>query len=87
VRGDIERLFGSGIKPNHTPGPNYDYAFRVALARNDVAAAIAKRILKLDYSHFKDNIKSAKRHRWYCATWNDAYEAQLDYIGQLKTGG
>jgi len=48
----------------------------VAMRRNDVAAVIAKRVVSIGYSHFKDSIKSEKRHDWYFETWDAAYNAQ-----------
>lgn len=49
--------------------PNADYQFRADIKRRDVAVAVARQIMEIDYDNFKDsipesNLKNACSHVW-----------------------
>lgn len=46
-----------------------DYRFRVFMPRREVALAIGRRILKINYTNFKDSVKDTGRHSIYVDVW------------------
>jgi hypothetical protein len=65
-KGDIEAVFPD-VSATHTP--NRDYAFRVSIAREVVAIAIAAQVLEIDYGNFKDSVAEDDRHDAHLAIW------------------
>lgn len=66
-KGDIEKVFPAAeIKD----GTGTDYRFRARVSRSEIAAAVAKRIMEIDYGNFKDSVQEHDRHMAYMKTWN-----------------
>lgn len=74
--GDIEHVF-PGAKVEVTLGN--DYRCRARIKRADVAAALAQRVMDIDYSNFKGSVKDSKLHDAYMDVWSA--------IGKLQPGG
>ena len=74
--GDIERVF-PGAEVEVTLGN--DYRCRARIKRTDVAAAIAQRVMNIDYSNFKGSTKDRPLHDAYMGVWSA--------IGKLQPGG
>jgi len=73
VEGDLERLWPDA---DVLETPDADYRFRAALSRQEVAAGIAKSILEIDYSNYKDNITDRRRSHFYMRVWSVMAEMQ-----------
>jgi hypothetical protein len=80
IEGDIQRFFPAA-RPRITDSVNYDYRYRVLMQGNDVAAAIAKNVLRINYTSFKDSVQDKRRLPYYTAIWNTSYDMQLDLRG------
>src|SRR5471032_2181136 len=65
--GDIEAVF-----PNAkvTQSPGRDYLFRSGIKREEVAAALAEQVKKLDYPNFKSSVSDPRLHAAYSSTWS-----------------
>ena len=74
--GDIERVFPKA-EVEVTLGN--DYRCRARIKRADVAAAIAQRVMNIDYSNFKGSTKDKLLHDAYMGVWSA--------IGKLQPGG
>jgi len=55
---------------------NSDYRFRSTIQRQVVADAIAKRVMSIDYTNFKDSVKSRPLHDAYMAFWTILHRLQ-----------
>jgi hypothetical protein len=64
--GDIERVFPDA-DTSYTG--NADYAYRAWVNRNDVAKAMAKQVVNLDYTNFKDSIRDNDYHDACLEAW------------------
>jgi hypothetical protein len=64
--GDLERVF-PGCDVVRTP--RADYLYRTTLPRDQVAAAIARELLRVDYANFKDSVPDAMLHGAYSSFW------------------
>jgi hypothetical protein len=73
VEGDIEALWPDA-EVIHTP--DGDYAYRAALSRQEVAAAIAKEVLEISYSNYKDHITDKRRSPFYIQVWETMWRMQ-----------
>lgn len=73
VKGDIQRIWPNA-KVQRTP--HRDYAYRASILRQAVAAAIAERILGIDYGNFKNSVDEHERHRSYARVWGVMFELQ-----------
>lgn len=65
-KGDIERVFPEA-ETAYTGGA--DYAYRAWVNRNDVAKAMAKQVMNLDYTNFKNSIKDNAYHDACLEAW------------------
>lgn len=74
--GDIERVF-PGAEVEVTLGN--DYRCRARVKRADVAAAITRRVMNIDYGNFKGSTKDQPLHDAYMGVWSA--------IGKLQPGG
>ena len=73
LTGDIERVFPS---VQVIEGAGSDYRFRAALPESEVAEAINRRLLDIDYSNFKNSVREPKRHDTYFKVWDAMYQLQ-----------
>ena len=81
LTGDIERVFPSA---QVIEGAGTDYRFRAALPETEVAAAIARRLLDIDYGNFKNSVHEPKRHAAYFKVWDAMYRMQEAARGNHK---
>lgn len=66
--GDIERVFpASRGEVSHTD--QADYAYRAWINRKDVAEAMSRQVLNLEYSNFKDSIQDDRYHDACLESW------------------
>ena len=77
-KGDIQRVFGRGVKV--TRSPMNDYLYRAFVPREQVAEVVKRSILDIDYTNFKDSIPSAMReyHDAALDVWTTMYRYQKD---------
>jgi hypothetical protein len=73
VEGDLEKHWPFA-EVEETPAN--DYRYRARIWRRDVAAEIAKSILEIDYSNFKDSITDDRRSLPYLRVWSTMAEMQ-----------
>jgi hypothetical protein len=74
AKGDIEAVFPES-KPWKTPAR--DYAYRATLPKMQVAQAIGRRILGIDYGNFKNSVPENDRHTAYARCWSAMFSFQL----------
>lgn len=75
VEGDIERVFGEGVRVITTPAPA-DYRFRVTLERGEVVAAMERCVQAIDYPDFKSSVAEHDRHHAYFGAWSSMQRLQ-----------
>lgn len=71
--GDIER-FIPGVNIIENGGT--DYRFRALVDRKTVMEAVAKRLLELDYSNFKNTVTDHELHDAYIDIWSAMMRTQ-----------
>ena len=59
-KGDIQRVFGRGMKVSRAP--QNDYLYRATIARETVAEVIKRGLLDIDYGNFKNSIPAEMRN-------------------------
>jgi hypothetical protein len=77
VKGDLEELWPDAAVEET---PYADYGFRTRLGRKEVALAVAKQVMEIDYTNFKDNITDKRRKPFYLVVWHAMWEMQ-DALG------
>jgi hypothetical protein len=75
AKGDIERVF-PGAEVTETPFR--DYRFRATLPVGEVAEAMMKAVLAIDYGNFKDSVGENDRHTAYFKVWSAMNGFQYD---------
>lgn len=73
LAGDIERVFPQA---EVVEGAGSDYRFRAFVPRPQVADAISRRLLDIDYGNFKNSVREPKRHDAYFEVWHSMYGLQ-----------
>lgn len=73
--GDLERVF-PGCTVQRTP--TADYLYRTTLPRDQVAAAIARNLLRIDYDNFKDSVPDHRLHDAYSLFWTAMNRVQRE---------
>ena len=75
IEGDIERVFDNA---NIFQDLKADYKYRSYISRNDVANAISKELLNIDYDNFKNSVSKddTLRISAYMNVWNALYKIQ-----------
>lgn len=66
--GDLEAIFPEACK-QVLETPDSDYGFRISINRQEVAAAIAKRLLGIAYPNFKASVEDESRGDVYGRVW------------------
>ncbi|WP_193425111.1 hypothetical protein [Paraburkholderia kirstenboschensis] len=66
-QGDIEAVFPDA---KVTQSVGRDYLYRAGIAREEVAAALAEQIMRLDYPNFKSSVADPRLHAAYSSTWS-----------------
>jgi hypothetical protein len=79
--GDIERVFPDA-QTSYTE--NADYAYRAWMPRNDVAKAMAKQAMNINYTNFKDSIPDQDYHDACLAAWYSLRRYQEDFKPKKK---
>jgi len=82
VAGDLERLWPDA---DVLETPDADYRYRAALSRQEVAAAVAKAVLGIDYGNFKDSISDKRRKSFYMMVWHAMFEMQAALMVKRKS--
>lgn len=77
--GDIERVFPEA---EVIETPFADYRFRTTLPRNEIADAIALRIMDIDYPNFKNSVNEDDRHDAYMQVWTAMHKFQSARVGK-----
>ena len=73
LAGDIERVFPQA---KVIEGAGIDYRFRAVVPRQEVAEAMSRRLLDIDYGNFKASVHEPCRHDAYFKVWHTLYEMQ-----------
>ena len=73
LAGDIERVFPSA---QVAVGGGSDYRFRAVLPEKEVADAVSKRLLDINYGNFKASVREPKRHDAYFKVWDVMHQMQ-----------
>lgn len=73
-KGDIQRVFGKGVKV--TRYTKSDYLYRAVVSRKAVATALAKEVERVDYPNFKNSVKDDKLHNAYLRVWTAMADVQ-----------
>ena len=73
LAGDIERVFPQA---EVMEGAGSDYRFRAVVPRPQVAEAVSRRLLDVDYGNFKNSVREAKRHDAYFDVWHVMHDLQ-----------
>lgn len=73
AKGDIERTWE---KAKVVQLPGRDYAFRAWIPEQEVASALAFRILGIGYGNFKSSVHEQARHDAYLGVWSVMYRYQ-----------
>jgi hypothetical protein len=79
IKGDIERVFPNA-KVKKTP--SRDYLFRAVIPREEVAQAVARQAMQIDYGNFKDSVADADRHNAYMKCWSAMWRLQEQRLKQ-----
>ncbi len=72
LAGDIERVFPQA----QVVVGGSDYRFRAVLPEQEVADAVSKRLLAIDYGNFKNSVPDRKRHDAYFHVWDVMHRMQ-----------
>lgn len=79
LKGDIERVFPKAVV---TESLNTDYRYRALVRRDDVSAAMAKEVDRIDYGNFKNGVAGNLRHTAYFGAWAAMEAAQHKAAGR-----
>lgn len=92
VRGDLD-LFRAAYAPKLGPTlewPGRDYPYRGLISKRDLAEALAKATLDLDYDNFKDKVAQTQgydRAHLYGAVWGVMNGAEQKLGARVKKAG
>lgn len=73
-RGDVARIFGV----EEFEDIEADYTFRAFIHRDQVAGAMSREVLKVDYPNFKNSVKDNQLHKAYSSVWSIGWRLQLE---------
>lgn len=73
ARGDIERVFPHA---DVIQLPNRDYDYRALVPRIQVAQAMARQVMGIDYGNFKNSVAEDCRHDAYASVWGVMFNFQ-----------
>ncbi len=73
LAGDIEQVFPSA---QVAEDGGSDYRFRASVPEQEVAAAVSRRVLGIDYGNFKSSVPEPKRHYAYFKVWDVLHRMQ-----------
>ena len=73
LAGDIEQVFPSA---QVLEGGGSDYRFRATVPEQEVANAVSRRVLDIDYGNFKSSVPEPKRHNAYFKVWDVLHRMQ-----------
>ncbi len=73
LAGDIEQVFPSAQVAENGGS---DYRFRASVPEQEVAEAVRRRVLDIDYGNFKSSVPEPKRHQAYFKVWDVLHRMQ-----------
>lgn len=73
LAGDIEQVFPSAAV---IEGGGSDYRYRATVPKQEVADAVSRRLLNIDYGNFKSSVREPKRHHAYFKVWDVMHRMQ-----------
>ena len=73
LAGDIERVFPLA---QVEVGGGSDYRFRATVPEDEVADAVSRRLLSINYGNFKASVREPQRHHAYFKVWDIMYRMQ-----------
>jgi len=73
LAGDIERIFPAA---QVVVGGGTEYRFRAVLLEAEVADAVSRRLLDINYGNFKASVREPKRHDAYFKVWSTMHRLQ-----------
>lgn len=73
LAGDIAQVFPAA---QVVENGGSDYRFRAAVPELEVAEAIRRRVLDIDYGNFKASVPEPKRHHAYLKVWDALHRMQ-----------
>ena len=81
IEGDIDRVFPEA-RVDHTP--EFDYAYRAVVSREEVSLTIASNLESIQYDNFKNSISAddQDRHMAYLELWAIMRGYQEDMAGR-----
>lgn len=72
--GDIEKVFGRRTKV--TRAIDADYLYRAVIPREEIIAAMAREVMRIDYSNFKSSVMDEELHDAYLRVWSAMAQVQ-----------
>ncbi len=79
LAGDIEQVFPSA---QVVENGGSDYLFRAVVPEQEVAEAVRRRVLDIDYGNFKSSVPEPKRHQAYLKVWDVLHRMQEAAYGK-----
>ena len=73
LAGDIEQVFPDA---QVVENGGSDYRFRATVPELEVAEAVRRRVLDIDYGNFKSSVPEPKRHHAYFKVWDVLHRMQ-----------
>ena len=73
LSGDIEQVFPAAAV---VEDGGSDYRFRATVPEQEVADAVSRRLLAIDYPNFKSSVRAPKRHSAYLKIWEVLHRMQ-----------
>ncbi len=70
-KGDINNVFP---RAQVHKTPRNDYGFRAVVDRDEVAAALARRVQQINYPNFKNSVKAKRRASFYMQVWTTCFD-------------
>ena len=84
VRGDIQKSFPTAVVDEDQ---NADYYFRSVISREEVADAISRKLIEVDYPNFKGSVEDDTRHNAYTRIWSTMLEFGISVSATPEEGG
>jgi len=81
VKGDLERVFP---KAKVSETANHDYRFRTLISRQEVAIALTREVMALNYPNFKGSVIENDRHDAYMGCWSSMNGLQRSRLAPPK---
>lgn len=83
-KGELQKVFRD-VKVETTPLA--DYRFRARVSRDELAAALAREVGRINYVNFKDSVDDKPRHDAYLRVWSAMFSYQKQHEPKPKKRG